>query len=140
MDRFVEKDLKLTPQRLAILEFLEGNTGHPTAGQVFTAVRRRYPSMSHSTVYNTLKTLRDRGALRELTIDPERKHYDPNTAPHHHLLCVGCGSIVDIFRDYDVSIPAEVENEYEILGNHVEIFGFCPGCRKTKPRQTPRGQ
>ncbi len=129
MERLRKKGIKLTPQRLAILEYLEGNTAHPTAEDVHAAVRKRHPTMSHATVYNTLRTLRDHGEVLELTIDPGRKHYDPNTQPHHHIICVGCGSIADVFQDFDVSIPEELDREYEILGSQIEFHGLCRDCR-----------
>lgn len=121
--------LKRTPQRLAIVERLEGNRNHPTAENLFEAVRESFPTMSRATVYNTLRALRDAGQIVELTIEPGRKHYDPDTGSHHHLLCLGCGSILDIMQDHKVSIPDEVENQYEVLGAQVEVFGLCPECR-----------
>ena len=91
--------LKLTPQRLAILDFLDGNSSHPSAEEVFSAVKEKYPTMSFATVYNTLDILKQRGDLLELTIDPYRKHYDPDTRSHHHILCSKCGKIGDVFDE-----------------------------------------
>lgn len=124
------KGFKRTPQRLAILDYLEGNTLHPSAEDVYRAVTKKYCSLSFATVYNTLNTLAQSGAVRELTVDPERKRYDPNTEPHHHLICVTCKKVIDVFEDVTVGIPKRIEKEFSIFGNHVEFYGRCSICRK----------
>jgi Fur family peroxide stress response transcriptional regulator len=124
------KGFKRTPQRLAILDYLEGNTLHPSAEDVYRAVTKKYFSLSFATVYNTLNTLAQSGAVRELTIDPERKRYDPNTEPHHHLICATCKKVIDVFEDVPVGIPKHLEKEFSNSGNHVEFYGHCSACRK----------
>jgi Fur family peroxide stress response transcriptional regulator len=121
---------KRTPQRLAILDYLEGNTSHPSAEDVYRAVSKKYRSMSFATVYNTLHTLTKAGALRELTIDPERRRYDPDTSGHHHLICVGCGRIADVPEGLEVGLPRDLARDYTILGSHVEFYCYCSACTK----------
>lgn len=125
-----EKGLKLTPQRLAILKYLEGNTSHPTAEDIFRAIKKRYPTVSFATVYNTISSLKELGEVFELTIDPERKHYDPNTNPHHHVVCTVCEKIGDVFVDYSeaLKLPSEVLGEFTLTGNHVDFYGVCRDC------------
>ena len=123
------KGFKRTPQRLAILDYLEGNTLHPSAEDVYQAVTKKYCSLSFATVYNTLNTLAQSGAVRELTLDPERKRYDPNTEPHHHLICVTCKKVVDVFEGVTVGMPKRLEKEFSVFGNHVEFYGRCSACR-----------
>lgn len=123
---------KRTPQRLAILDYLEGNTSHPSAEDIYRAVSKTYQSMSFATVYNTLNTLAKAGALRELTIDPERKRYDPNTSRHHHLICALCGKIVDIPEGIAVDLPADLKRDFILLGSHIEFYGHCAGCTKKR--------
>lgn len=129
MERYKETGLKLTPQRLAILLYLEGNTGHPSAEEIYKAVSKKFPTMSFATVYNTLEMLRKRGDLLELTIDPARKRFDPNTEPHHHLICLRCKRIVDIHNTYSLNLPDAIMNEFEVTGNHIEFYGICRQCR-----------
>jgi Fur family peroxide stress response transcriptional regulator len=124
------KGFKRTPQRLAILDYLEGNTLHPSAEDVYRAVTKKYFSLSFATVYNTLNTLAQAGAVRELTIDAERKRYDPNTEPHHHLICVKCRKVIDVFENVPVGLPKRIEKEFSVFGNHVEFYGQCSACRK----------
>lgn len=125
------KGFKLTPQRIAILKFLEGNTSHPTAEDIYTEIRKKYPTVSFATVYNTIQALRDRGELLEITIDPQRKHFDPNPEPHHHIMCSGCGRIGDVFVDYSrvLLLPEEVTREFAVTGNHIDFYGVCSDCR-----------
>ena len=85
MQKYRDKGIKLTPQRLAMLEFLDGNRNHPSADDIYTVMRKIYPMMSFATVYNTLETLKKRGDLIELTIDPERRHYDPDKIGRAHV-------------------------------------------------------
>jgi len=127
--KYRAKGIKLTPQRLAILEYLDGNITHPSAENVYKAVKRQYPMMSFATVYKTLETLRQKGTLLELTIDPLRRRYDPETKPHHHLICIRCKKIVDIQAELPVSIPDEVKEGFEVTGNHVEFYGICNECK-----------
>ncbi len=122
--------LKRTPQRLAILEYLEGNTSHPSAEDVFRAVSKKYQSMSFATVYNTLHVLTQAGMLRELTIDPERKRYDPDTSGHHHLICIACGRIADVPGAVSVELPRATAQDFTLLESHVEFYGYCSVCNK----------
>ena len=121
---------KRTPQRLAILEHLDGNKSHPSADEIFRVVAKKNPSMSFATVYNTLNTLVETGAVRELTIDPDRKRYDPDTSAHHHLICLDCKKIVDIPGDVAVEVPRGVTKDFVVTGNHIEFYGICAPCRK----------
>lgn len=135
MERIVRKyrgmGFKLTPQRLAILKFFEGNTSHPTAEDIFVEIKKRYPTVSFATVYNTVQALKERGEIMEVTIDPERKHFDPNPAPHHHIMCTGCGRIGDVFVDYSeaLKLPEVVTSEFATTGNHIDFYGLCNKCR-----------
>lgn len=128
MEKYKDIGLKLTPQRLAILAYLEGNKKHPSAEDVYSAVIRKFPTMSFATVYNTLDTLKQKGELQELTIDPAKKRFDPDTSPHHHLICTKCKFIVDIFVDYKLDIPEDVKGKFHMTGNHIEFYGLCPAC------------
>lgn len=130
MERYKTLGLKLTPQRLAILDFLKGNTSHPSAEDIYKNISKRYPTMSFATVYNTLEALRKVGGVLELTIDPSRKRFDPNPEPHHHLICITCKSIVDIPMEFKLDIPVQRRGGYEIIGNHIEFYGICAKCKE----------
>jgi Fur family peroxide stress response transcriptional regulator len=130
MRRYGKLGIKLTPQRLAILGYLEGNAGHPSAEDIYRSVREQYPTMSQATVYNTLEVLKKKGGVVELTIDPGRKRYDPNTEEHDHLICTGCGSVLDIHREYSLTIPDAESKGFVVKGSHIEFYGLCLECRE----------
>ena len=139
MDRYRGMGLKLTPQRLAILHYLEGNTEHPSADDIFRTVSKKYPTMSLATVYNTLEALRQRGHLRELTIDPSKKRFDPNPKAHNHLICVRCKKTVDIHTEIKISVSSRESSGFEIIGHHIEFYGICGQCRsRTKSPRSRR--
>jgi len=132
VEKFKTATLRLTPQRLAILEFLHGNASHPSADDIFCAVKKRFPTMSLATVYNTLEALRSVDGIRELKIDSSRRRYDPNTMRHHHLICHSCGTIVDIHAVYQLDVPPELSKKFDVVGNQVEFFGICRPCEDRK--------
>lgn len=127
MRKYNEADFALTPQRLAVMEHLEDNKEHPSAEDIYRAVRRRLPTMSFATVYNTLELLKGRGMVTELALDTQRKRFDPDTRPHHHLICTRCRRIVDVHADYRLDI-GEAEG-FAITGARIEFYGVCPRCR-----------
>jgi Fe2+ or Zn2+ uptake regulation protein len=86
----------LTPQRRAVLRFLDGNLDHPSASEIFDAVTRDFPITSRATVYNTLALLEDLGAIRAVRGAGTDVRYDPNTEPHHHRFCTRCGRLDDV--------------------------------------------
>jgi len=122
--------LKLTPQRLAILNLLEGNTKHPSAEEIYNQLKPQYPSLSLATVYNTLEMLTRAGELQEIRIKADKRHFDPNPVPHGHFLCRICESV----HDLDAGLP-EIQTPFSINGYLVEgvtlyYHGICPGCQE----------
>jgi len=124
--------IKITPQRLAIIEYLEGNKSHPSAADIYKAVSEKYPMMSFATVYNTLEKLREKGQVLELSIDTGKKRFDPNATPHHHLICIDCKAITDVHRNFVLDLREGERCDYDIIGNHVDFYGICPKCKQRK--------
>ena len=135
--KYKERGLNLTPQRLAIFKFLEGNTSHPTAEDIYKHIKAIHPTVSFATVYNTLQALKGKSEILEITIDPQKKHYDPNPKPHHHIICVDCNKIGDIFEDYSeaLRLPYHIEEEFKPVGNHINFYGICRECQKKQKRR-----
>jgi len=132
MEKYRNFGLKLTPQRLAILQYLDGNKAHPSAEEIYRAVSRRFPTISVATVYNTLMTLKERGLIKELTMDPTKMRFDPNPFPHHHLICMDCRRIVDVQGRFRIQLPETEQEGFEIFGNHIEFYGRCSKCKNKK--------
>ena len=92
---FRSKGLKATHQRIVITQRVLRSKNHPTAEEVFEKVQRIYPTLSPSTVYNTLKLLKEINLVNELAFN-EISRFDPNTKPHINLVCETCGKIIDV--------------------------------------------
>ncbi len=122
--------MKITPQRLMIFQILENNTSHPSAEEIYKRVKDIYPTVSFTTIYKTLEVLRDLGELQELTIDDARKHYDPNTNTHHHIICTSCKKILDVFEDFSshIKLPESFNANYLISHFQVSFYGICKEC------------
>ena len=114
---------------MAILAYLEGNKSHPSASDIYKSIFDKFPTMSFATVYNTMETLKEKGVVVELSIDPDKKRFDPNTTPHHHLLCIRCKTIKDIFEKFPLALPESEQYDFDIIGNHVDFYGICPQCK-----------
>lgn len=124
-----EKGLRRTPQRLAIISYLEGNTSHPAAEDIFRDLSPRFPTMSLSTIYNNLAVLEREAKVVELRIDPTRSRFDSNVEPHHHLVCLDCGRVVDVFREFEIRLSPEELAGFEVRRSEVSFFGLCPDCQ-----------
>ena len=122
--------LKLTPQRIAILDFLDGNKQHPSAEDIYDVVSKKVPTISLATVYTTLGSLKILGRVLELTIDPAKKRYDLETSKHNHFMCISCKQIIDIPATAFVDLPEATNQDFSIIESHVEYYGHCPECKK----------
>jgi Fur family peroxide stress response transcriptional regulator len=123
-----DKGVLLTIQRAAVLEFLQDNTQHPTAEEIYQSLRGIYPALSRATIYNTLDLFKKHGLIQEITIERNKAHYDYKIAPHHHFLCGHCARI------YDVDVEKiHVEQEGWLNGHKIEeawlyMTGTCAAC------------
>ncbi len=129
---------KLTPQRLAILEFLENNTSHPSAEDIYNVLKEKFPSLSFATVYNTLEVLVKKGLVKELIIEKGRRRFDTRTIPHHHFICKKCGKIIDIENRYEIEIPEELSC-CEVEDYQIVFYGYCDVCKKEVEKKSEEG-
>ncbi len=122
---------KLTPQRLAVIRYMLGNKEHPSALKIHKELRRKYPTLSFSTVYNTLGTLEKIGEVQSLHIFDDFLNYEPNTDPHLHFLCQKCGAIHDVFTEAHVGFPLPLGDidGHEVTKCSVVLGGVCKFCR-----------
>lgn len=128
--RLREAELRLTPQRFAVLEYLTRAPGHPTADQIAAEINRRFPRASRATVYNALKALRDAGLVREVATEEALTRYESNVEPHHHFVCRSCGRIEDV-PPGAVPAPSRVTLEGGPVVETVEVTlrGLCVACK-----------
>ena len=125
-----EHGISPTQQRLAVYQYLLKHRTHPTADTVYQALAADYPTMSRTTVYNTMRALFGAGLLRIVTIDAEEQHFDADTADHGHFRCKQCGKL------FDFTLPSNASHSLAPSGYRTEVFdvyatGVCPHCQKT---------
>lgn len=128
--RLRDQGLKLTPQRLAIIELLEEGE-HRSAEEIYERLLHSYPMLSRATVYNTLEVLKQLGEIREIRIKPDVSLYDPETAPHYHFLCRRCGRVFDLPSSPDMAnlVGRELDG-HQVEQVQVNLYGLCARCLK----------
>ena len=111
------------------MKYLIEHCTHPTVDEIYNALAGDIPTLSKTTVYNTLKLLSEHGAVQTLTIDERNTCYDANTSPHAHFLCRRCGKIYDLpgvpLLAADNMANAEGHQVQEV---HYYYKGICKHC------------
>ena len=126
-----EKGLKLTPQRLAVLDVLaDKNLFHPSAMAIYNLAKRKIRGISLSTVYFTLNELSKHGIIKTLEFDKMENRYEGNPQDHINLICKECHAIMD----YNIPIvvnPKEVTEKarFWVTDTRLEYYGYCQKCR-----------
>ena len=138
MDKYLEilkkNNLKITHQRLSILKYLDNHRTHPTAEEIYSALKKKYPSLSKTTVYNSLEILKKYDIIHNLTISGTETRYDFKTNNHHHFYCKKCGQIFDI----EIECPnMEKPAEYGHIVDEVHGYfkGTCKYCIEKEKRK-----
>jgi Fur family peroxide stress response transcriptional regulator len=130
-----EAGIKPTYQRLAILNYLEQCGQHPTVDTIYENLLKRIPTISKTTVYNTLAVLVTEGLVHAVTITGSEVRYGIKSANHHHFMCIRCGQIFDI--EVECSLAANLPKMYlghQILEVHGYFKGICKQCLSQNER------
>ena len=128
-----QRECRITPQRLAILNAFIQSDKHPSVEQVYDQVRINFPTTSLATVYKTVTLLKDVGEILEISFADGRNRYDGKKPyPHPHLVCTQCNRIVDPEVTLLDRLTSEVSQStgYKIVSHQLEFFGICPACQK----------
>jgi len=116
-NRLEEKGLKITPQRMVILEAVYNLNNHPTADKIIEYIRQKHPGIATGTVYKVLETLVESGLIKKVNTDKDIMRYDGILESHHHLYCSSC----DVIDDYnDKELDELLKNYFE----HKNLPGF----------------
>lgn len=129
------RGLSVTHQRVAVYETVLSSRTHPGAEEIFQVVRERYPTISRGTVYRTLDTLCGMGLVTDVNRAADTSRFEAALEPHHHLVCLGCRRIVDLYDRGPRRIrPSAGRNAraagFEVTGYQIQFVGYCRGCRK----------
>lgn len=124
-------NIKPSVQRIAIMNYLMEHRTHPTVDEIYTALSPSIPTLSKTTVYNTLKLLSEQGAAQTLTIDERNTCYDADTTLHGHFLCKRCGKIYDLPCDNHIKEVVDTDIDgHDVQEAHYYYKGICKHCLK----------
>lgn len=124
-------DLRLTPQRQAVLDALRESPDHPTAQDVIDRVRRTSPGIGAATVYRALNLLVEQGQALELDLGDTAARYDANTTRHDHVVCERCGAATDVDAPLPAGLAERVSSVsgFTVTGHDLRFRGLCPTCQ-----------
>lgn len=115
--------------RLKVFEHLLNNKTHPTVEQIYKNISKEIPTLSKTTIYNTLKCFIKNGIVSGITIDENELRYDIETKPHLHFRCNECSAIYDIKQKCGF-IKKKILDGHKILEQHIYLKGICKNCLK----------
>lgn len=132
-----DSGIKPTIQRIKILEYLANVDSHPTADRIYSALYKKVPTLSKTTVYNTLDILQKHNLVNVVAITSSELRYEYNHGTHHHFLCRQCGRI------FDIHIECPIHRTNELQGHRIEkiegyINGICKDCLQKEAEQLPQ--
>jgi len=135
--------VRVTRQRAIILQALCELGGHASAEDVYEQATLHRRDVDLSTVYRTLERFRDLRILSQTDLGRGRAEYEIVTdQPHHHLVCQGCGQVIDLDHTYLAASAEAIHRDYgfEPIFDHFAIFGWCRECKNDGGGQGVKGE
>jgi Fe2+ or Zn2+ uptake regulation protein len=132
--RLRDSSLRVTEQRLAVIEAVEYEGKHQDAEFIVRAARKRLPSLSRQAVFDNLNTLTSKGILRRIEPSGRSALYETRVGDnHHHLVCRNCMSTVDIDCSVGSSPCLQPLNDHGYVIDEAEVvyWGVCPSCQSS---------
>src|SRR4030043_426623 len=123
---------RTTSQRRLLLDLILQSEGHLDADELYRRAREQEPSISLSTVYRNLKLFKELGLVDELHFAEAHHHYEAKaTAQHHHLVCLGCGKVIEFTSPLAERMKSQIqrENDFAVTGTEVRMAGYCARCQ-----------
>ncbi|MGM9803641.1 MAG: Fur family transcriptional regulator [Muribaculaceae bacterium] len=128
-DNLIKHGIRPSLQRIAVMKYLMEHKTHPTVDEIYLALVKDMPTLSKTTVYNTLQLLVSNQAALELTIDPKQAHYDSTVAMHSHFYCKKCNRIYDVELSSEIIDALQPKMGFLVEGTQVYYTGVCDKCR-----------
>ena len=118
-------------QRVAIMRYWMEHCSHPTVDDIYRDLHAMMPTLSRTTVYNTLSLLEGKDALSVLTIDSRNVHYDGDVKPHAHFMCRECRRIFDVpLAGAGLNGSPATPDGFKVEHTHLYYDGLCDRCRE----------
>jgi len=124
---------RVTSQRKLLLDIVNEAGGHLDADELYRRAKAKEPRISLSTVYRNLRLFKDLGLVAERHFTEEHHHYEVrDSAEHHHLVCLGCGEVLEFQCPLTEKMKRDLEEEsqYKVTDIEVSMEGYCPKCQK----------
>jgi Fur family transcriptional regulator, ferric uptake regulator len=125
---------RVTGQRRMLLEIIRAQGQHLDAEELYRLARQHYPRLSRSTVYRTMRLLRDLDLIDEVHLGEDHHHYEvKHSTVHHHLICLRCGRVEEFSSLLAEELAPAVarEHDFEVHGVQIDVSGLCARCRRT---------
>ncbi|WP_146551512.1 Fur family transcriptional regulator [Rummeliibacillus sp. SL167] len=124
--------LEITDQRVAIVKYLQNNTNHPMAKDVFDALRTKFPSLTIDIVNRELELLLEKQLIRKISIMPTLTRYDGNLQSHYHVICIRCHQATDFHYPnlIDIESIASQITKHQVYAHELILFGVCEECSR----------
>ncbi|MFX0041106.1 MAG: Fur family transcriptional regulator [Promethearchaeota archaeon] len=131
---FRRNGYKVTTQRLAIYNFVISREDHPSADQIYQALKNDYPTISLGTVYKTLDLLEELSLVQKLGFTEDRVRYDPDMELHINMVCSNCGKIYDYKAEHLDQLWSAIISDLGVRpkGQRIDIYHECDDCKKTE--------
>lgn len=129
-DYLLSHGIKPSLQRIMIYEHLYKNRNHPTVDNIYSALAPQIPTLSKTTVYNTLKLFVSNRVATVINIGENEARYDADTSVHGHFKCKECGGLFDVMignKEFDF----KGIDGFQIDDFHISLKGFCKVCKST---------
>lgn len=127
----MERAVRYSKKREAILSAICGTSCHPSAEWVYKQLKPQHPDLSLGTVYRNLAFLQEHGLIQSVGVVQGQERFDGLTAPHSHFVCNCCGTVLDLPGIYsDGELDGAVSRQYGLAVDRHELtfYGFCSSC------------
>jgi len=124
---------RITEQRQLLLGIIRQTEGHLDADEIYRQARYKLPSISLSTVYRALQLFKKLGLVEEHLFDGTRRYYEVvPRSKHHHLVCLGCGRILEFQCPSAERLKSRISKEegFKVIDTEVRLVGYCPECQQ----------
>jgi len=120
-------DIKPSYQRIKVYEHLVHSIDHPSVEMIYRELIKTIPTLSKTTIYNSLKTFVEKEIVKVVTIDGNEMHYDSLLEEHGHFRCKKCGKLFNFHIDDKISFTEEVSN-FQVEERNIYLKGICDQC------------